>query len=63
MLTQLIQKVRDCIKDIGYDQDGFTWKEATKIDLHHMTDDLIECYSKSKKLMPLLHLPVQSGVN
>ena len=30
----LIQKVRDCIKDIGYDQDGFTWKEATKIESH-----------------------------
>ena len=26
-----------------------------------MTDDLIETYSKSKKLMPLVHLPVQSG--
>ena len=24
----LIEKVRHCIKDIGYDQDGFTWKEA-----------------------------------
>ena len=30
----LIEKVRDCIKDIGYDQDGFTWKEATKIESH-----------------------------
>ncbi len=30
----LIQKVRNCIKDIGYDQDGFTWKEATKIESH-----------------------------
>ena len=30
----LIKKVRDCIKDIGYDQDGFTWKEATKIECH-----------------------------
>ena len=30
----LIQKVRDCIKDIGYDQEGFTWKEATKIESH-----------------------------
>ena len=30
----LIQKVRECIKDIGYDQDGFTWKEATKIESH-----------------------------
>ena len=31
---QLIQKVRNCIKDIGYDQEGFTWKEATKIESH-----------------------------
>ena len=30
----LIQKVRDCIKDIGYDQEGFTWKDATKIESH-----------------------------
>ena len=30
----LIQKVRSCIKDIGYDQDGFTYKEATKIESH-----------------------------
>ena len=30
----LIQKVRDCIKDIGYDQNGFTWREATKIESH-----------------------------
>ncbi len=30
----LVQKVRDCIKDIGYDQNGFTWKEATKIESH-----------------------------
>ena len=22
----LIEKVRQCIKDIGYDQEGFTWK-------------------------------------
>ena len=31
---QLISKVRDCIKDIGYDQEGFTYKEATKIECH-----------------------------
>ena len=31
---ELIQKVRECIKDIGYDQDGFTWREATKIESH-----------------------------
>ncbi len=28
-----------------------------------MTDDLIECYSTNKKLMPFLHLPIQSGSN
>jgi tRNA-2-methylthio-N6-dimethylallyladenosine synthase len=28
-----------------------------------MTEDLIDCYRTSKKLMPLLHLPVQSGSN
>ena len=26
----LIQKVRECIKDIGYDQEGFTWKDSHK---------------------------------
>tara|TARA_B100001027_G_scaffold66513_1_gene45261 strand:- start:844 stop:2151 length:1308 start_codon:yes stop_codon:yes gene_type:complete len=28
-----------------------------------MTEDLIECYSSSKKLMPFVHLPIQSGSN
>ena len=28
-----------------------------------MTDDLIQCYKISKKLMPIIHLPVQSGSN
>ncbi len=31
---ELILKVRDCIKDIGYDQEGFTWKDATRIESH-----------------------------
>ena len=31
---ELIEKVRGCIKDIGYDQEGFTWREATKIESH-----------------------------
>ena len=26
-----------------------------------MTDDLIDCYASSKKLMPFVHLPIQSG--
>ena len=29
-----IEKVRHCIKDIGYDQEGFTWKEATSVESH-----------------------------
>ena len=28
-----------------------------------MTDDLIECYRDCEKLMPFLHLPIQSGSN
>tara|TARA_Y100000590_G_C15547356_1_gene949512 strand:- start:285 stop:1130 length:846 start_codon:yes stop_codon:yes gene_type:complete len=28
-----------------------------------MTDDLIECYKKSKKLVQFIHLPIQSGSN
>ena len=28
-----------------------------------MTDDLIDCYSSSQKLMPFVHLPIQSGSN
>ena len=28
-----------------------------------MSEDLIDCYKFSKKLMPLLHLPIQSGSN
>jgi len=37
----LIQRVRDCIKDIGYDQEGFSWKTA-KIEthLHEQSSDI-----------------------
>ena len=28
-----------------------------------MTDDLISCYATNKKLMPFIHLPIQSGSN
>ena len=39
---KLIEKVRNCIKDIGYDQDGFTWRDATKIEshLHSQSSDI-----------------------
>ena len=39
---ELIQKVRDCIKDIGYDQNGFSWREQTSIEsyLHAQSSDI-----------------------
>ncbi len=39
---EIIQKVRDCIKDIGYDQEGFSWREKTEIDsfLHDQSADI-----------------------
>ena len=39
---ELVSKVRDCIKDIGYDQDGFTYRDATKIEshLHSQSSDI-----------------------
>ena len=39
---EIIHKIRDCIKDIGYDQDGFSWKEQTKIEshLHSQSSDI-----------------------
>ena len=41
-MDQIDEIVRACIKDIGYDQDGFTWKEATKIEshLHSQSSDI-----------------------
>jgi S-adenosylmethionine synthetase len=38
---ELITKVRDCIKDIGYDQDGFSWKTANvETFLHEQSADI-----------------------
>ena len=38
----IISNVRKCIKDIGYDQKGFSWKESTKIEtyLHSQSTDI-----------------------
>jgi len=37
----LIQKVRNCIKDIGYDQEGFSWKTANiETFLHEQSSDI-----------------------
>ncbi len=38
---ELIAKVRGCIKDIGYDQDGFSWKTANiETFLHEQSSDI-----------------------
>ncbi|OUW57664.1 MAG: methionine adenosyltransferase [Candidatus Pelagibacter sp. TMED197] len=38
---EIINKVRDCIKDIGYDQEGFSWKSANiETHLHEQSTDI-----------------------
>ena len=38
---ELINKVRDCIKDIGYDQNGFSWRTADiETFLHEQSSDI-----------------------
>ena len=38
---ELIHKVRECIKDIGYDQEGFSWKTANiETHLHEQSADI-----------------------
>ena len=38
---ELIEKVRNCIKDIGYDQKGFSWKTANiETFLHEQSSDI-----------------------
>ena len=38
---EIIEKVRDCIKDIGYDQEGFSWKTANiETFLHEQSADI-----------------------
>ena len=40
-IDELISKVRNCIKDIGYDQDGFSWKTANiETFLHEQSSDI-----------------------
>ncbi len=46
--------------------DNFSELERIRYTTSHprdMTDDLIDCYSSSHKLMPFVHLPIQSGSN
>ena len=49
-LSKYLDKIKE-IKRIRY----------TTSHPNDMTDDLIECYENSKKLMPFVHLPIQSG--
>ncbi len=38
---EIVSKVRNCIKDIGYDQDGFSWKTANiETHLHEQSADI-----------------------
>ena len=38
---EIIEKVRNCIKDIGYDQEGFSWKTANiETFLHEQSPDI-----------------------
>ncbi len=40
---ELITKVRDCIKDIGYEQDGFHWKNVSiDVFLHSQSADIAQ---------------------
>ena len=39
--NELEEKVRSCIKDIGYEQDGFHWKNCSvDINLHTQSSDI-----------------------
>ena len=52
--------------DLLLELENFVQLERIRYTTSHpkdMTEDLINFYKKSKKLMPLVHLPVQSGSN
>jgi len=54
------------LSDLILELDGIKELERIRYTTSHprdMSDDLIECYSSSKKLMPFIHLPIQSGSN
>ncbi len=54
------------ISDIINELENFSELKRIRYTTSHpkdMTDDLIDCYSRSKKLMPFIHLPIQSGSN
>jgi tRNA-2-methylthio-N6-dimethylallyladenosine synthase len=54
------------LSDLLLELESFNELERIRYTTSHpkdMTDDLIDVYRKSTKLMPLVHLPVQSGSN
>ena len=54
------------LSDLILELEKFSELERIRYTTSHpkdMTKDLIDLYKKSKKLMPLVHLPVQSGSN
>ena len=54
------------LSDLIMELDKFSELKRIRYTTSHpidMTDDLIECYGKSKKLVPFVHLPIQSGSN
>ena len=55
---ELISKVRNCIKDIGYDQDGFSWKDTTRIEthLHSQSADIAMGVDSSETKMKVLEI-------
>ena len=54
------------LSDLLLELEGFDEIKRVRYTTSHpkdMTDDLINVYKKSNKLMPLVHLPIQSGSN
>ena len=54
------------LSDLIMELEKFSELERIRYTTSHpkdMTEDLIDCYRTSKKLMPFVHLPVQSGSN
>ena len=54
------------LSDLILELEKFSELERIRYTTSHprdMSEDLIDCYSKSKKLMPFVHLPIQSGSN
>ena len=55
-------KLSSLIKELNYIENLIRIRFTTSHP-KDMTDDLIDCYGSCEKLMPFLHLPIQSGSN